>query len=438
MNDLRAVLQDATAHLQGDPAKAHQAWAAAARRRRRRTTTLVLGAAASVALVVGLATWAPLRATDQGPAPQPTPAPTSPPTSGLTPSPSGGPETEVEADEPRIDPRYDPADWEDLPEYPVDLGYWLSPDQPRPLAELPLERATVALSFFLGPEEANLSVIGEDGEWRSIDTAGLTFADQSEYEVGLSIRSLSPDGTRLALGQPDGVVVIDLRTAERTSYPVPGLGELWAGRETSWTSDGSAVLLARFYGATSDPDDGDVLAYQPGFRVDVATGAVSRLDYDPGHAAQLADGTAVANLWRESEGHRIVAFGQDGSPTEWEHLRPYLGAPESFSGHGTRWAIRRESPGTPDVLDGRSGFLVFDGDQPLAMLPVEGVQNNGGGGRVLGWLDESTLLVGMPGDEVPEREGFIERTVAWDVETGEVWRATEVLSNSRVSVAPQP
>lgn len=415
MNDLHAVLRDATDHLRADPTIAHKAWAAAHRRKRRRAVAMVLGAAASVALVLGLATSWPTRAPDPSLAPQPTPQPTE----SAHPSETG----------PRIDPTYDPTDWTDLPEYPVDLGYWLSPERPRPLAEFPAERASVAISFFLSPEEANLSVIGSDGEWRSIDVSGLTFADNGDYELGLSRHSLSPDGTRVALGQPDGVVVIDLRTAEQTHYPVAGLGALWAGRTVSWTADGSAVLLARAHVATRGPED---LAYQPGFRVDLGTGVVSRMQYDPDNAAQLADGTVVADLWRQGQGHRIIAFGPDGSGTDWRGVQPYLGAPDSFSGYGSRWAIRREAMMNPDAVDGRSGFMAFEGDSPLAMLPVEGVENNGGGGRVVGWLDESTLLVAMPGADV------LAGTVAWNVETGRLWRGPQILVNSRVSIAGQP
>lgn len=66
------------------------------------------------------------------------------------------------------------------------------------------------------------------------------------------------------------------------------------------------------------------------------------------------------------------------------------------------------------------------------MLPVNGVENNGGGGRIVGWLDESTLLFLMP--DVDESE-TLARTVAWNVETGDLWKGPSILTNSRASIA---
>ncbi|UUZ58568.1 hypothetical protein [Nocardioides sp. B-3] len=291
----------------------------------------------------------------------------------------------------------------------------------------------MAVSFDLGGGVANLSVLGTDDRWRSVDVDGLTFSQTTEdRSLGLNRESLSPDGTMVAPGQPDGVVVIDLTTAERSAYPVDGLGELWHGRETSWTTDGTGVLIARNYAAFPSTSG---WAYQPRLRVDLATGDVIELDYDPGHAAQLSDETVVADLWREDSGHRPVAISPDGSRTALDdgldEVRRMLGAPSDFTGEGQRWAIRREAMIDPDPIGGGSGFMAFDGDEPLAMLPVNGVENHGGGGRIVGWLDGSTLLFSMP--DVDESE-TLARTVARNVETGDLWKGPSILTNCRVSI----
>lgn len=412
---LRHAVDDVTSSL--DP---HQAWAGGRRRHRRATALLVAGSVAASAVILG---GVQALTSNGGDRPQ-DPAPS--PTTTRLPVPSEG-DTGARI---RIDPSFDPADWQDLPEFPVDLGHWPSPDRIIPLTESPVDRATAAVSFDLGGGVANLSVLGTDDRWRSVDVDGLTFSRTTEdRSLGLTRESLSPDGTKVALGQPGGVVVIDLRTAERTTYPVSGLGPVWHGRETSWTADGMGVLIAFNYVAFPSASG---WAYQPGLRVDLASGDVTELDYDPGHAGQLSDGTVMANLWREDRGHRAVALAPDGTRTALEEVRQLLGAAGDFTGEGQRWAIRREAMFRPDMLGGGSGFMVFIGDQPERMLPVKGVENNGGGGRVVGWVDGSTLLFSMPDVEAFET---LARTVAWNVETGGLWKGPSILTNSRVSIA---
>ena len=328
-------------------------------------------------------------------------------------------------------PAYDPADWESLPEYPGDLGWWASPDFPVPLVDNPVSRATAAVQITLGPEQANLWVYGDDGHWRSIDTTELDLVDTGEYDLGLGRGSLSPDGTRLAIGQAEGVVVIDLTTAESRTYPVEGLGEVWTGRATYWTPDGTAVLLGRSWASLGEP-----LEYTDGWRIDVDDGSVIRLGFDPSYAALLKDGTVVADHWSEAgglHGHVWSRFDASGTATALGELDAYAVLDQPV-GRGHRWAALRQLTTFPaDRLWDGSGFVVLDDQgRSLSALPVEGTENNGGGGRVIGWASDSVVLFSMPDPGEPLTAAGV---VAWDVDSGELWRGPLMLAHSFVAVA---
>jgi hypothetical protein len=419
--DLRDLLERETAHLEASVDPTH-AWTRGVGRRRRRIAVVATSTAAVLALVGVVASHTLPRDTAPSPAPSPNPAPSVPP------SPGTGDEAGRSVERDQVLAAYDPADWESLPEYPGDLGWWASPDMPVPLVEDPVSRATAAVQMTLGPEQVNVWVYGDDGRWRSVDTTGLDLVDNGDYELGIDRGSLSPDGTRLAIGQAAGVVVIDLTNAESRTYPVDGLGEVWTGRETYWTPDSAAVLLGRSWAALGEP-----LEYTHGWRIDVGDGSVTRLGFDPAYAALLEDGAVVADHWSETTGHEWSRFDPSGTATSLGELDDYAVLDEP-AGREQRWVARRQlTMLDPDRSWDGDGFVVLDGQgRPLSLLPVKGVENHGGGGRVIGWATDSIVLFSMPDTDAPQTAAGV---VAWNVETGELWRGPVLLEESAVSVA---
>ena len=417
--DLHHLLERETAHLESvvDPSAA---WGHGVRRRRRRTAAVAASGAAAVA-VVGVAVWA-IAPGDSSPSPTP----------ALTPSVSPSPGTDdvvgPTVDRDQVLRAYDPATWESLPDYPGDLGWWASPDMPVPLVDDPVSRATAAVQMTLGPEQGNVWVYGDDGQWRSVDTTSLALVDNGDYRLGIGRGSLSPDGTRLAIGQAEGVVVIDLTTAGSRTYPVDGLGEVWTGRETSWTPDSTAVLLGRSWAALGEP-----LAYTNGWRIEVDDGSVTELEFDPAYAALLEDGAVVADHWSETTGHEWSHVDPSGDATSLGELDAYAFLDQPAA-RGQRWVALRQLTTFPqDRSWDRDGVLALDDrGRPLSLLPVKGVENNGGGGQVIGWASSSVVLFSMPDPDAPQTASGV---VAWDVETGELWRGPLMLQESTVSVA---
>jgi len=415
---LHAATRDVESHV--DPT---DIWYAGRRRRRRSAAAVAMTAAASVAVVAAVS--AGVAGLGGSPSPAPQPVPTSPTVPDLTVDDTA---TAGVVGKDHLLPMSDPADWADLPAYPRDLGYWLSPERPTPLAEDPVTRATTALQYDLGGD-ANVVVIGDDGRWRWIDVSDHDLDDGDGGLLGLHRGSLSPDGTRLALGLADGVVVVDLTTAGTTSYPVPGLGASWAGRYAFWSPDGDSVLMSRGYWATGNDN---TFAYPAGWRVDLADGEVTRVPFDPEHAALLDDGTVLANHWGVATGHAWERFSPDGDGAPLDISTDLLGVLNEATGHEDLVVARRELTARwPDRAWDRGGFVALDPEgEVVSMLPVERVDLNGGGGRVIGWIDPGVVLVAMPG-----AGGNPLVTLAWNVATGEQWRGPELLADTVVSLA---
>ena len=85
-------------------------------------------------------------------------------------------------------------------------------------------------------DQAAAYVLGDDGDWRRLDVAGLTpVADGYDRMYTSSVvrpTGLDPSGTRLAIPQLDTLVVVDLTTGESEEYDVPGPRRvLVAGRD---------------------------------------------------------------------------------------------------------------------------------------------------------------------------------------------------------------
>ena len=151
----------------------------------------------------------------------------------------------------------------------------------------------------------------------------------------------------------------------------------------------------------------------------------------------LSDGTVIATQWREGTGDNAVAMDTNGTRTPLDDVDLTLGAASDFAASPTNlWAVRREASTAPDLVDGVSGFVAFDGFAPLAALPVKGVENNGGGGELLGWLTSDQAVFSMPVDEVLGPATDV-GTVIWDVREGTLWRGPLFIANARISISPR-
>ncbi len=142
----------------------------------------------------------------------------------------------------------------------------LTPENTVDLTAHPLDHAVLAIS---DPEDqAQVLVLGEDGQWRRVDGVDLVPVNEVVNEPGPALRatSLSPDATKLALPQPDSLVVVDLTTGASRRFDVAGPSNLYA----IWADD-SHVLVAEE-------------TAQTGTLVDVDTGATEPSDFGPSTA----------------------------------------------------------------------------------------------------------------------------------------------------------
>jgi hypothetical protein len=415
--DLRRDLRRASADIrtQADP---QDLWESGTRLRRRRQVMVVAGAAAATAAIA--ATSVAVRGLDSA-APDPPPATTSPtPPDG--PVDPRGPVPYVT--EEQVQPQFDPADLESVPWDPASVVRSWDPVDPVPLADDPVEHAAVAVQSDHDEPDA-IAVLGDDGRWRSLDVSDIDFSHSYEYEYGLTRGSLSPDGTRLALGQVEGVVVVDLTTGARQTYDVPGLGARYQGREVFWNPDATTVYVSS-------------TAATPARAVDLTTGKTVAVPFEPGSSAFLADGTVIEDFYdlrdyREQlrvydpDGHVVSRTSNDGTVLDWI---------QDLTGRGDRWAALRVGRGwTQDDPRGpnapASGVLVMDADaRPEAFLPVKGYGANGGGGAVLGWRDDDTVLFRIYRMRAPSV------VLAWNIESGRITRIADYhVTSGDISVA---
>jgi hypothetical protein len=420
------LLESATEDLRSD-LDPHEAWTDGVRRRRRSAGRLVVAATAAAVAVVAAVMVGVTDQRSSTPDPLPSPTPSDP---GRTDEPGVSP---YAVQEHHVLPTYDPATWDQLPEFPTDLGWWAQADRLVPLEESPVERATAVVQVMLGPEDGHLWIFGDDSRWRSLDDVGFDLVDNGEWSFGIGPRSLSPEGTRLAIHQEDAIVVVDLTSAEQRTYPVTGLGEPWTWGAPTWSPDGRSVLLSQYYDATGDEGD---WAFRHGWRLDLEDGAVSRVPYDPAHTALFADGSFIVNEWSDRIGHQWWV-DRDGERTRID-LDPSAVYQQGLVAQGDRWAAVRELTYLPegDLAWEASGIVVRDAvGAPVALLPVVGTENHGGGGRVLGWVDDSTMLFAMPWKSSTPGGDVNAGVVAWNVDTGELFRGPLLLSNETVTVA---
>jgi hypothetical protein len=276
--DLRRELRRASADISthADP---QDLWESGTRLRRRRQV-LVVGGAVVGAAAVAVASVA-VQALDTA-APDPPPATTSPtpPDDGNVPL-----GTVPYVTEGQVQPQFDPADLESVPWDPASAVRSWDPVDPVPLTENPVAHAAVAVQSDYDEPDA-ITVLGDDGRWRSLDVSDVEFSHSYEYGLGVTRGSLSPDGNQLAIGQTEGVVVVDLTTGEQTTYEVAGLGPRWQGREVFWSPDATTVYVSS-------------TAATPARAIDLTTGETVAVPFEPGASAFLDDGRVVEYHWSQ-------------------------------------------------------------------------------------------------------------------------------------------
>jgi hypothetical protein len=403
---LRDLLTEAAEKVTA-PDLAEVVWARARRTRRRRQVgalALAIAGVAATALLLPRVGDRTGDVTHRVPGPSPsTPGPTTPPPPSEPPETPGSP--------PGVDPSimqevWTPSRSDSLAWLPSLLPHSLNPTAQgsTPLSTDPLNRAVAAVQE---PDPgAHVYVLGDDGRWRVLDIVDLVDARDAGGNGGPAMRpsALSPDGTRLAIPQPQALVVVDLTAARYRRYQLPGFNET-----ATWAADGTHVLLG-----TEERRDGVL--------VDLADGSTTTVPYHPQDTAYAPDGTAV-ELWQRPNDlppYRLKRYGPSGlmeskpldvdAQNGWYHI--------IISVDVEAIAMVREVNGWsgPRGPEEWGGALVLDlhSGEPLAELPVHdtGVLFDT---TPLGWLDSDTLVVRLKND-----------VVAWDYKTGELERITQL------------
>ena len=218
---------------------AEGAWDVARRRTRRRRAALIGAGAALVLVIVGVSALS-LRSEPERPLPA-GPDPTATPPSQAAPK---------GIDHSNTQRLVTPHLWTELEAFPS-----MDPGATTDLSDDPMAEGVFAT---VDPQDQAVPIVlGSDGRWRRVSVPGLVLIDDGGGYTSPVVRptAFSPDGTHLALPQPDSLIVIDLTDASHRTYPMPGAFLTYA----VW-ADSSHVLVASEGDTTStlvDLDTGD-------------------------------------------------------------------------------------------------------------------------------------------------------------------------------------
>lgn len=424
MNDdqLRMLLQRSVGGLRADPAMADRAWRTAVQQDRRQRFAIVAGAAAAVAMVTVLIANPPSFDRTAPPASVPSSASASSTDTPATPSvPPPGKTPESFPDQLRRiqQPPWDDVDPDELPILKTKLPVTLDPrnSSAAPLSSDPVETALAVVQ--LSGEVLDIRVLGDDRRWRKLDTPGLepSFSDGSVVSL-IGGSPISPDGRRLALSQPDEVVVIDLTSGSSQQFDLPANDvPPWVGRATQWSPDGTQIITGpATYSRTLRPMEG--------WLVDVSSGDVQRVPYDPWQAAFASDGTVV-ELRNWDCGLCQVWHYQDDRLTERVTLdvELYVVAPAVGDVTAVSRAVRGWS-GSKGIED-QDGILVVDPEsgEMLAELPMR-KPHLAESAKLFGWLDAETLIFSVFSFAEQESPVLQRTLVAWNYKSGQLNRLT--------------
>ncbi|MEV0901721.1 hypothetical protein [Actinoplanes sp. NPDC049802] len=256
-NRLTELLEETSSGVPA-PSLAATAWATARRvRRRRRLTAGVAAFTAAVAVAVPLGGDGDRR---------PAPPAVSPSAVAVAPGVDAMPA--------------DPARGT-LPPFPETLT--IPADAPR-LSRHPVDRAVAVLqrTESTGDLDDAPHVLGLDGRWTRIDVGDLgpTRDEDGNQAYALRSTSLSPDGRRVAVPQPQALVVIDLTTGKAHRIPVPGYQEkvMWWGDGTVLVgANGPGVVRVDWRTGTVTPEPAGISAWSSAGSREVTSGALVEL-----------------------------------------------------------------------------------------------------------------------------------------------------------------
>ncbi len=158
---------------------------------------------------------------------------------------------------------------------------------PGPTTDLADDPMTEGVFATVDPDnEAVPIVLGADGRWRRIDLPSLVPIDDGGGYTSPVIRptAISPDGTHVALPQPDSLVVVNLTDGSHRTYPMPDAFLAYA----VWVDD-THVWVA----AETD-----------------TTGTV--VDLDSGHRSPSSLGPSTAYVDGDT-----LSWGRNGDSLDW-------------------------------------------------------------------------------------------------------------------------
>lgn len=287
---------------------------------------------------------------------------------------------------------------------PITLPDWSALDTDAIGAPAPdaaaLSRDPVAwASLAVATDNETAYVLGNDGSWRRVDVDGLgPVTDQSGYE-GPVVRptSLSADGTRLALPQPDALVVVDLPGGTSQRYDVPGPANTYV----VWQDATHVEVIEKNHlhgtvvdvtsGATSDSTHGRSTRVLPDG---------SALDWDWGTPMRWDDGRTVHSQANNSGGFHPQP------PLVSEDGRVVVGL------HGLGYASRGPGFGLPD----RNGIVAVDADDGTVLGFLQLESGKGDGSTLLGWSGDLPVV----GLATAHGKRQVTQVVTWDYRAGTV------------------
>jgi hypothetical protein len=394
---------------------ADAAWAGgfAIRRRRRRSTAIAL---AAIPFIVAVAALAAGFGGGGKAAPTPLPVPTPVPPS--TPAGFTLPQGQIAGIDFWVAP---PAGSERyLNRVDTPLGDSLRmPERPADLQIEPIREIAAVLLARLRDGRYRPLLLDQDGHWA---VAGVALAP---IRTGppLSPGAVSPDGRFVAFPQPGELLLLDgatagIRNVALPSHDLSAISWLPDGQRVLVSGSGAAYSVLAGPGQVGEPNvtalvgGDDPSALTAPYRLEGSLGRVSLMQYTLASGWILQDQLPLpATSWI---GQAFTA----GSRVARLFLAPKLPQIVTVASRPQVVAAISIQPSLPSRL------LVL-GDTPAATSPP--MERSTGPDEVrkpgccsvLGWYDEHTLLVRAVG----KQSGWL---VAWDLQTGEVRRVTEL------------
>lgn len=216
------------------------------------------------------------------------------------------------------------------------------------------------------------------GDWRRLDLQRYGFGPRTYGELSTA---LSDDGRRVALADPSGLAVVDLRDGTHRRFVLP----VHHAVALQWTADTSVLLL-------KDRHHGRRPCGPKGCALDLATGELTTVPYDLFRTAHDDTGRAVEVRAGASTRPAQVVTHQEESGATTVDL-PFRTSPSTAGGPvAAEHVAYSECPHARRPKD-RGGVVVVD---PASGSFVAMLSNSGRPGACLGaraWLTDRHLLV---------------------------------------------